>query len=471
MSSFKDFRNKQIREVIDEDKNINRRVYNQTFQAVRQFGDTLKQPSPLEKRVSYEIEKYIIEMESILIDIQTQLETTLAPYEGKLAEQIGEPVVQEQKEREVKEEEEEEEPEEEIEVELEGQGRRKKKGKLRGGVKEIKFSLLEIWNKFINYIDKLANLNQFSQRDLYVLYDRLDDLIPLLQNIIKLNLDAKRVNVPPIADSVVNILLQRIQNKNFTSIVPSTELPKLSSVLESEYENKIKELEKVKDIVLTEFKYNDLKQKFTNSLREDIKKLQKSEEKVEGVDKPHKSTLQAIEDRKASIRKKQLFLEQLESRWRLSQSLFGPRGSSASEIQQEINDLKKRIKVKKFEPVPVKSSRVSLKGQGKTAVSSIMKNFDDETLRIFEAIPSLSYDRLEDLFIDLQEKLKYAQENDDKYNWDKYNFLINAILSDDRAKEIQTMLGNGMKRQLRDKLSSTSMPLPFKDADNELYSY
>ena len=118
----------------------------------------------------------------------------------------------------------------------------------------------------------------------------------------------------------------------------------------------------------------------------------------------------------------------------------------------------------------MKTSRQPLRGQGKTASSQILKNHGEIVYKIYESIPSLSYDELEDLYVDLNDRRKMAAESNDNSAWEKSNFLINAILADDRTKDIQKILGNGRKVMNDYKYGRTGTALPFKDGSNEMYS-
>ena len=509
MSSLQEIRKKQIAEVLDADRNISRAVFHREFNAIRQFQDTLKEPSPAEKKVSYEIERYIIDLESILTDIQGELEQSLAPVEGRLLEQVGNPDVESSSSSSSSSSEEEDRVGDNLEslikgyilstddndndsikewvddnledetplwfrwnslpyskqmaliysikqdIELEESELEKsdlegsaKKKKLRGGAKEVKISLLEVWNKFVNYISKIANYQQFTQNDFLVLYDRLDDLIPLLQSIIRLSEDAKSVDVPtPISEGIIEILLSKIQNRDISPIIPSKELSKYSSA----YSSKIKQdIDKLKALIPTLVD----KKNFRNFNKEKDAYLLAIEQS------------KAIRDRDEVALLKQE-LADLTKRYKNSIKLQ----MTQEDVEKRIAELEKPIKLGRFQQEPIKASRQPLRGQGKTASSQILKNFDNETYRIYESIPSLSYDQLENLYIDLQDKLKFAQEHNDDKNWDKYNFLSNAVLADDRTKDIQRILGNGRTAMSYNKYAPTSMPLPFNDAGNEMYSY
>lgn len=437
MSSLDSIRRKQIAEVIDADKNISRQVFQNTFKAVKQFQDTLKQPNTLEKKTAYELEKYIIEMESMLTEIEQELEKELAPYEQKRLEQIGEPDVIDEADK--GEEEKEEDTEEKEEAE-EGSGK-----KMRGGAKEVKISLLEIWNKFVNYVSKLANIQQFSQNDINVLYDRLDDIIPLLQSIQRLNYDAEKVGVSPIAPDVIGILLNKIQYREISPIIPAKELPAYSAASLKLFTTELAKLKAIRPSLISEVAYLR-ERRLIDTLRTKTKS---------------KTELQKYDDRLKIIKEK----------WEHTQDFESKYGISPEDIDRRIRELEGNLRRGKQSSGTVKASKQALKGEGKTASSQILKKFGEEVYKVYESIPNISYDELENLYIDLQDRLKFAQEHDDKDNWEKYNFLISAILKDERAKDIQRMLGNGRQTATDYKFGRTSMPLPFRDADNEMYSY
>jgi hypothetical protein len=417
MSSLQEIRRKQIAEVIDADKNISKRVFENQFKSVQQFQEVLMQPSTAEKKIAYEIEKYIIEMESLLTDIQNELEQKLAPYEQKILEQVGEPDIDEEGENkeEKKEEEVEEVEEEEVLLPL-GRGKR-----MKGGVKEVKFSLLEIWNKFVNYINKLANLQQFSQNDIMVLYDRLDDLLPLLQSIQRLNNDAKSVNVAPIGEGVIDILLSKIQNRDISPITPTKDLPTFSSSYRQKLVDRLGELKRLIPLVNTKRDQDEYAGKI-DYYKQRIGRLRRSGRNDEANKDAEEFKLYT-------------------QRYNMTNNLKKDR----EDIETEIKAIENALKKGRFQGEVIRASRQPLRGEGKTASSQILKHFDEETYKVYEAIPSLSYDELEDLYIDLQDKLRFAQEHNEDYNWEKYNFLISAVLKDDRAKDIQRILGNGRR--------------------------
>jgi len=441
MSSLQQIRRKQIAEVVDADRNISKKVFQQQFKTVQQFQDTLKQPSPTEKKISYEIEKYIIELESLLTDIQNELEQKLAPFESKILEQVGEPDVEEDDEDEEVEEEKKQREEEPVAL-VEGEGKR-----MRGGVKEVKFSLLEIWNKFVNYVSKLADLQRFTQNDIMVLYDRLDDLLPLLQSITRLNLDAKSVNVPPIGEGIVEVLQSKIANRDISPIIPTKDISTFSSGYKLTLQKQLKDLKDLLPLVSTKKEQDSYAGKI-DYYKQRIGRLRRGGREDEA--KRDEDEFRLLTQKYNKTNEVRMYKE---------------------EVEAEIKRLEATLKKGRFPQEIVKASRQPLRGQGKTASSQILKTFGDDVYRVYESIPSLSYDQLEDLYIDLQDKLKFAQENNDKLNWEKYNFLISAVLSDERAKDIQRILGNGRMSKSDYKYSRTSMPLPFKDADNEMYGY
>ena len=261
-------REAQRREVIDLDKNISRQAFRKAFEVVQAYKDIYKPPNKMEKTIAYEIEKYLIEMESILTEIQSELSNELANLEQQVTEEaVKSSIVQNpppnpdvsQQQREEKSEQE----------EVEGSGKRKKGGRvlLTGGVKELRLSLLDVWNRFINYIQKIARVGEFTQNDFNVLYDRLDDLVPLLQNIQTLNRDAETIGKSPIGKSAVDLVLNKIVNKDLSSVVPSRDFEEFGA---SETAKRIfKEVDILKDLVdkvLTNQELKDYSSKVNSTL-------------------------------------------------------------------------------------------------------------------------------------------------------------------------------------------------------------
>lgn len=64
------FRQRQIREILDEDQRINRRVLDQTFKMVRTYDkNSVKEPSPLEELVSWNIDKQISNLQEAIQNV------------------------------------------------------------------------------------------------------------------------------------------------------------------------------------------------------------------------------------------------------------------------------------------------------------------------------------------------------------------------------------------------------------------
>ena len=63
-------RQKQIREILDEDLRINRKVLDRTFQMVRTYDkNSLKEQSPLEELVSWNIDKQISNLQEAIQNV------------------------------------------------------------------------------------------------------------------------------------------------------------------------------------------------------------------------------------------------------------------------------------------------------------------------------------------------------------------------------------------------------------------
>ena len=62
-------RQRQIREILDEDLRINRKVLDRTFQSVRAYKESLKEPSPLEELVSWNIDKQISNLQEAIQNV------------------------------------------------------------------------------------------------------------------------------------------------------------------------------------------------------------------------------------------------------------------------------------------------------------------------------------------------------------------------------------------------------------------
>ena len=64
------FRQKQIREILDEDLRINRKVLDRTFKMVRTYDkNSIKEPSPLEELVSWNIDKQISNLQEAIQNV------------------------------------------------------------------------------------------------------------------------------------------------------------------------------------------------------------------------------------------------------------------------------------------------------------------------------------------------------------------------------------------------------------------
>ena len=62
-------RQRQIREILDEDLRVNRRVLDRTFRSVRAYDESLQEPSPLEELVSWNIDKQISNLQDAVQNV------------------------------------------------------------------------------------------------------------------------------------------------------------------------------------------------------------------------------------------------------------------------------------------------------------------------------------------------------------------------------------------------------------------
>ena len=63
------FRQKQIREILDEDLRVNRKVLDRTFRSVRAYDESHHEPSPLEELVSWNIDKQISNLQDAVQNV------------------------------------------------------------------------------------------------------------------------------------------------------------------------------------------------------------------------------------------------------------------------------------------------------------------------------------------------------------------------------------------------------------------
>ena len=62
-------RQKQIREVLDEDLRVNQKVLDRTFKMVRAYNDQFKEASPLQELVSWNIDKQISNLQEAIQNV------------------------------------------------------------------------------------------------------------------------------------------------------------------------------------------------------------------------------------------------------------------------------------------------------------------------------------------------------------------------------------------------------------------
>ena len=449
-------REAQRREIIDLDKNISRQAFRKAFEVVQAYKDIYKPPNKMEKTIAYEIEKYLIEMESILTEIQSELSNELANLEQQVTQEaVKSSVVQDpppnpdvsQQEREEKSE----------QAEVEGSGR-KKGGRvlLTGGVKELRLSLLDVWNRFINYIQKIARVGEFTQNDFNVLYDRLDDLVPLLQNIQTLNRDAETIGKSPIGKSAVDLVLNKIVNKDLSAVIPARDFEEFGA---TETAKRIfKEVDILKDLVdkvLTTQELKDYASKVNSTLS--LISNAKSQAKKARTEESEKYQLERAQ-------KGQETLADLKARYDNTIKVRLTREDIKSRISKLQRSVMKQPERTKFSRRPV-----SLRGTGKTAVANIINNMGDDIYNLYEAIPEMSYDDLEKLYVKIYEMRKFAQENNDEEKFNKADFLLNRILADPRAKDLQQVTGKGREGNTTLKYGS-NQPLYFDDDRNWAYA-
>jgi hypothetical protein len=124
-------RDRQIREVLDEDLKAYRQVYVRELKQARLFNESYTPPNRFERQVAFQIEKYFIEFQSYLDDIINSNQPGQIPISN-------------------------------------------------GG------AIINIYSELIAYIDSYQSRNPLNQRDIATIEEKFDGLIPTLSQVVNI---------------------------------------------------------------------------------------------------------------------------------------------------------------------------------------------------------------------------------------------------------------------------------------------
>ena len=161
-------RQKQIREVLDEDLRVNQKVLDRTFKMVRAYNDQFKEASPLQELVSWNIDKQISNLqEAIQNVIDEALHSATAGISNEDINKIS-----------------------------------------------------TAYNLLVSYINNFAKSHKMNQRDKGVLDKKFTELEPLLNQIRQIlsNPDAYNVDVSAQNLHIIDYIEQQIRDSNYRGL-------------------------------------------------------------------------------------------------------------------------------------------------------------------------------------------------------------------------------------------------------------
>jgi len=159
------FRQKQIREILDEDLRVNRKVLDRTFRSVRAYDESHHEPSPLEELVSWNIDKQISNLQDAVQNvIDGALNNTNMTIANEDISKIG-----------------------------------------------IAYNLL------VSYIQNFAKSHRLNQRDKGALDMKFNELIPLFEQLRQILSNADNYNVDVSAQNldIISHIEQQIRDSNY----------------------------------------------------------------------------------------------------------------------------------------------------------------------------------------------------------------------------------------------------------------
>jgi hypothetical protein len=402
-----ELRKKQIAEVLNEDLDINRRVFNQELRQVKAFGESLLQPSQIERRVAFEIDKYII-------DIQNLLSQSLQLSREK-----------------------------DIEKNLS--------------------RVLENYNKLVSQLKYYTNIYTLPKRDIDSLLGRLKEIIPIIQDL-KFYIESQGLELSSYYYQLLNDLEDRIATDNIYSQIKVNTLSKYQGPavigevnlgqLKKQFnqaDTKAVLLQKIsrlrKQIADNQETINLVKQRGATEeeKKEDERaknvargKLARSEERL--------NTLQAKLDAED-------YKEAINERVKRSEAIAG------EEIRRK---QARNLGVKTERPIavakPVELKEAEIEGFDK----QIVDTFGTDTLNLYKAMPTLGLGQQRVLYKSLRDSQDRAQENDDDEAFNKSTFLLDRLTSLTKADDLE---GKGRRRRTRVRAPM----IEFEDENNEMF--
>ena len=162
------FRQKQIREILDEDLRVNRKVLDRTFRSVRAYDESHHEPSPLEELVSWNIDKQISNLQDAVQNvIDGALNNTNMTIANEDISKIG-----------------------------------------------IAYNLL------VSYIQNFAKSHRLNQRDKGALDMKFNELIPLFEQLRQILSNADNYNVDVSAQNldIISHIEQQIRDSNYKGL-------------------------------------------------------------------------------------------------------------------------------------------------------------------------------------------------------------------------------------------------------------
>ena len=161
-------RQKQIREILDEDLRINRKVLDRTFQSVRAYNESLKEQSPLEELVSWNIDKQISNLQEA---IQNVIDGAINNTNMTIANE---------------------------------------------DISKISTA----YNLLVSYIQNFAKSHKLNQRDKGALDMKFNEVEPLLKQLRQILSNPERFNVEVSAQNlgVINHIEQQIKDSNYKGL-------------------------------------------------------------------------------------------------------------------------------------------------------------------------------------------------------------------------------------------------------------
>jgi hypothetical protein len=164
-------RRKQIEEALGEDARANRKVWDNTFNFVRVSGMDDKPPTPLERRVAFELDGYLGRLKSTLASVASNFTPD-------------------------------------------------NRGATNTATISAITESIAVYNRAVGYLKHYTNLGQLSNRDFQKIVEKFDEVLPLLDTLVNaISARQSDARVPPVPDEgAVVKMYKNLQDRNYQPV-------------------------------------------------------------------------------------------------------------------------------------------------------------------------------------------------------------------------------------------------------------